>query len=120
MAFSEKAKDLLRDCAEAMAQGEGREVNLYEIFRYDFHTVRWEILIELKSLVEEISGGKRTVTMGTLSLFGGEVVSPGFHLVVHDFSDRTISGIIRELKDDMVLYILGPYENGLSIGERVE
>lgn len=120
MALFEKAKDLLRDCAEAMAQGEGREVNLYEIFRYDFYTVRWEILIELKSLVEEISGGKRTVTMGTLSLFEGEVVSPGFHLVAHDFSDRTISGIIRELKDDMVLYILGPYENGLLIGERAE
>lgn len=112
--FSQVDQIVLRQCAEAMARGEEREVDLFETLGYSgSKEMKWEIRGKLKDLVEEISDGERSVTAGDPDLFEGELVSPAYYFVVHDISDMTITGIIRELKGNMVLYILRPDKHGL-------
>jgi hypothetical protein len=117
MALSAIQRAVLRTCAEIAVSGKaGEKLDLFNVFIRDFHEVRDDIVLELSRTVQEISRGRRTVRKGDNALFANHVMGPCLYLVACNTADA--KDVITDLTDDMVLYILGPYDDGFSLAKR--
>lgn len=104
---------LLSACAGLMVLGkDDQSLNLFSInseFRSGFNA----IVEFLASEAERISNGRLTVRKADSMLFRHQVQGPGMYLGVCPAS--TPSGELAQVEPGVILYFLGPYDNGFSI-----
>lgn len=116
MSISSSSRALLDACATAMARGTVDTLDLFTINR-EFSANKDEIIRVLAFGVEKVTDTKRTVKEADSALFNSHVMGPALYIVVCDIS-KNERQVVTELADDMVLYVVGPYSNGFSLGQR--
>lgn len=112
---------LLSEVAQALVNGKPADINLYPL-QHVFQSlqIRKEMLNELKTRVEQLSGNRRTIQVLDKALVSGHPKAQCAYIVVCDQSEHhpSFGEPVVQRTDDMLAAVLSPYSNGFNFPEQ--